>query len=88
MKFFKAESNGAIQTRSSQSNDYKFAWFFRNTSKPSNVEIGATFHKTFEAAQANAKRYSQKHWLESIEIVPLVEITKEEFKQLRTKAVA
>jgi len=83
MKYFKAESNGAIQTRSSKSNDYKFAWFYRNTSKIDNPGIGASFHKTFEAAEANANRYSKKHWLESIEIVSLVEITKEEFNQIR-----
>lgn len=88
MKFFKAESNGIVQTRSSQNNDYKFAWFYRNLSMAGDAGVGASFHKTFEAAQANAKRYSQKTWLESIEIIPLVEITKEEFKQLRAKAVA
>ena len=86
MKYFKAESNGTIYARSSQNNDYKFAWFYRNTSTGGNSGVGASFHKTFEAAQANAKRYSQKTWLESIEIVPLVEITKEEFKQIKATA--
>ena len=83
MKFFKAESNATIETRSSQNNDYAFAWFYRNIGNPNDVQIGASFHKTLEAAQTNANRYSKKHWLESIEIVSCVEITKEEFKQIR-----
>ena len=83
MKFFKAESNATIETRSSQNNNYAFAWFYRNISKPDDIQIGASFHMTLQAAQTNAKRYSKKNWLESIEIVPCVEITKEEFKQIR-----
>jgi hypothetical protein len=86
MKYFKTESNGTIETRSSQNNDYAFAWFYRNISKPDDVQIGASFHMTFQAAQTNAKRYAKKSWLESIEIVPCVEITKEEFKQIRKVA--
>lgn len=85
MKYFKAESNGTIKTRSSANNDYKFACIYRNIST-SNAGIGASFHKTFEAAEKTFKAYGKYSHLEMIEIISTVEISKQEFNQFKSVA--
>jgi tRNA(Ile)-lysidine synthase TilS/MesJ len=82
MKYFKAESNGTTNTRSSANNEYTFACIYRNISE-SNPGVGASFHKTLEAAEKTFKAYGKYSHLEMIEIIPTVEITKQEFQQLK-----